>query len=167
MRETDDNISAEHIANPDVHHEYRDVNVRGVLVFAAVLLVSAIIIQLLLLAMFNYMERSAERVDPQPHPLASQERALPPEPRLQPDPVADMTSLRRTEDYRLNNYGWVDRDAGVAHIPIERAIDLVVQRGLPVRAGTAPRPAAPVAKTTEGSRESTHQPKQRSISPPQ
>jgi hypothetical protein len=38
-------------------------------------------------------------------------------------------SLQRRQRARLESYGWVDRDAGVAHVPIERAIDLCVERG--------------------------------------
>ena len=36
------------------------------------------------------------------------------------------------QENQLNSYGWVDEKAGVAHIPIERAMELVVQQGLPV-----------------------------------
>jgi hypothetical protein len=36
------------------------------------------------------------------------------------------------QENQLNSYGWVDEKAGVAHIPIERAMELTVQRGLPV-----------------------------------
>jgi hypothetical protein len=34
--------------------------------------------------------------------------------------------LRRDQRRRLDSYGWVDRDAGVIHIPIQRAMDEVV-----------------------------------------
>jgi hypothetical protein len=60
-------------------------------------------------------------------------RRLPPEPRLQTDPRDDMANLRRSEDDVLDSYGWVDRNAGVVRIPIERAMTLVVERGLPTR----------------------------------
>jgi hypothetical protein len=36
------------------------------------------------------------------------------------------------QENQLNSYGWVDKKAGVAHIPIERAMELTVQRGLSV-----------------------------------
>jgi hypothetical protein len=39
------------------------------------------------------------------------------------------------EQARLNSYGWVDEDAGVAHIPIERAMEMILEEGLPARAG--------------------------------
>ncbi|MCA1555006.1 MAG: hypothetical protein LC737_11585, partial [Chloroflexi bacterium] len=30
-------------------------------------------------------------------------------------------------------YGWVDQSAGITHIPIERAMELLLERGLPTR----------------------------------
>src|SRR5208283_452489 len=36
------------------------------------------------------------------------------------------------QENQLNSYGWVDEKAGVAHIPIERAMELIVQLGLRV-----------------------------------
>src|SRR4051812_28868569 len=44
-----------------------------------------------------------------------------------------LKQLRATEDARLTTYGWLDRENGVVHIPIDRAIDMVLQRGLPTR----------------------------------
>jgi mono/diheme cytochrome c family protein len=43
-----------------------------------------------------------------------------------------MAARRAEEVARLTEYGWVDQEAGVAHIPIDRAISLVAERGLPV-----------------------------------
>ena len=34
---------------------------------------------------------------------------------------------------KLDTYGWVDHDNGIVRIPIDRAIDATVQRGLPAR----------------------------------
>lgn len=46
---------------------------------------------------------------------------------------------RAEQRERLERYGWVDRDAGVVHIPIARAMDLVVQeRGRAASTGGAP-----------------------------
>ncbi len=44
-----------------------------------------------------------------------------------------LRQLRATEDAALNTYGWVDRKNGKVHIPIERAMQLLLQRGLPIR----------------------------------
>jgi hypothetical protein len=56
---------------------------------------------------------------------------MPPEPRLQVSPTADLLALRRSEDARLSSYGWGDRTAGIVRIPIARAIELSAERGLP------------------------------------
>lgn len=64
--------------------------------------------------------------------------ALPPEPRLQVKPAVDLERLRSYERGRLETFGWVDRDAQIAHIPIERAMQLLTLRGWPV-----PPPASP------------------------
>ena len=46
--------------------------------------------------------------------------------------TSQLAAHRDAELARLNNYGWVNEDDGVAHIPIERAIALVAEDGLPV-----------------------------------
>ncbi len=55
------------------------------------------------------------------------------EPVLQIDPVADLNAYKAQQNELLNSYGWVDKGAGIAHIPIERAIELTAQQGLPHR----------------------------------
>jgi hypothetical protein len=112
---------------PAARHEESDVNVRGVLGFAAGLLVTAVLIQFMVWLLFVYFSgREAARVAPE-YPLAAGEQTrVPPEPR----------ALRAREDAVLNSYGWVDKTAGVVRIPIDEAIRLTVQRGLPVRQGS-------------------------------
>jgi hypothetical protein len=69
--------------------------------------------------------------DPAPSPLAeANARRIPPEPRLQATPVVDMKTLRAHEDEVLGGYGAIDHEA-TARIPIDRAIDILAQRGLP------------------------------------
>lgn len=55
------------------------------------------------------------------------------EPVLQIDPVADLQAYKAKENDLLNSYGWVDKSAGIAHIPIDRAIELTAEKGLPTR----------------------------------
>ncbi len=55
------------------------------------------------------------------------------EPVLQIDAVADLHQLQAEQETQLNSYGWVDKGAGVAHIPIDRAIELLAEQGLPSR----------------------------------
>jgi hypothetical protein len=61
-----------------------------------------------------------------------------PAPNLQINPHDDLLALRAREETELNGYGWVDRSNGIVRIPIERAMDLLLERGLPVRSPNAP-----------------------------
>jgi hypothetical protein len=131
MRDTDGKLEPERIDNPEVEHEHSDVNVRAIVSFAVALVVAAAVLQLALYGMLRLMEWNAARNDPARHPLATTQTQAPPEPRLQPDPVHDLEKMRAAEEERLNSYGWVDKEKGVAHIPIGQAMELVVRRGLP------------------------------------
>jgi len=120
--------------NPEVRHEKSDVNIIGVFAFGAGLTVLASIVCLLIFVLFRYFEvREATRVAPA-YPLAvARENAVPPEPRLQTNPREDLAELRAKEDQVLTSYGWVDKNAGVVRIPIDEAMKLTLQRGLPAR----------------------------------
>lgn len=61
----------------------------------------------------------------------------PPPPVLQTNAKRDIRDLRAEENRILHSYGWVDRNAGVVRIPINRAIDILAQRGLPTRSASA------------------------------
>jgi hypothetical protein len=75
-------------------------------------------------------EKAAERPLP---PLAATLPEAPPEPRLQITPAADLATVRVREDALLNSYGWVDAKSGLVRIPIDRAIEVLAERGLPTR----------------------------------
>jgi hypothetical protein len=65
-------------------------------------------------------------------------------PRLQTMPGDDLTRYRAAQDGKLTSYGWVDRNAGVVHIPIDRAIELMAERAATIADPNATA-AAPVA----------------------
>jgi hypothetical protein len=122
-------------SNAEVHHEQSDVNIRGIFAFAAVLLVSAVVIHVAVWVLFRYFDTRLGRERTPQFPLAiAQENRLPPEPRLQVNPRQDLADLREKEQQTLDTYGWVDRNAGVVRIPIDEAIKFTLQRGLPARA---------------------------------
>ena len=54
-----------------------------------------------------------------------------PQPPLLVHPGREREKVQAAERTQLETYGWVDRRAGVARVPIERAMQLVVERGLP------------------------------------
>jgi hypothetical protein len=74
--------------------------------------------------------------DPAPAPLAEPAGRVPPEPRLQTLPFADIESQRAEEHDVLTSYGWADEKAGTVRIPIDEAMRLIAKRGLPVAAAT-------------------------------
>jgi hypothetical protein len=53
--------------------------------------------------------------------------AVPPPPRLQADPATDLAAERAREQAQLDGYAWVDRDAGIARIPVDRAMDILAR----------------------------------------
>lgn len=55
----------------------------------------------------------------------------PPEPRLQTDPATDLGAYVRKEQHLLDSYGWVDRKRGIAHIPVEVAMERLARTGIP------------------------------------
>jgi hypothetical protein len=124
--------------NPEVHHEESDVNINAILGFGAGLIVASLVVVALIGLLLRFFE-ARERHDqaPRMYPLAAgQENRLPPEPRLQTDPREDLADLHAREDALLHSYGWVDKNAGVVRIPIESAMKLTLERGLPARQET-------------------------------
>lgn len=69
---------------------------------------------------------------------ASADSKLVPEPRLQLDPKMDLTMLRAAEAKTLASLAWVDKDKGVVQVPIERAMQMLLAKGLPARQGAVP-----------------------------
>src|SRR5438034_4061609 len=121
-------------ANPGVHHEVSDVDVRGILLFGAGLFVMVAVVSLLVWVLFGYVGSREAIRGPREYPLAATEQnRLPPEPRLQTNPREDLRELRVHEEQVLTSYGWVDRNAGVVRIPIDEAMKMVVKKGLAVR----------------------------------
>ncbi len=121
-------------SNPEVHHEESDVDIRGIFAFGASLFVAAVLIHLMVFVLFRFFDARAGRTAMPEYPLAiAQENRLPPEPRLQINPRQDLADLRARENQTLTTYGWVDRNASVVRIPIDDAIRLTLQRGLPAR----------------------------------
>jgi hypothetical protein len=125
-------------------HEHRDINVRGIFGFLITLTVVAILIQLVLWGMFRYLKGSYTALDPEPNPMLSGVRKPPakdpvrdfPTPRLQADPVRDLNKMHAAEDEILHGPPvWLDEQNGVVRIPIDRAMQLTLERGLPTRPG--------------------------------
>ena len=140
------------IRNTEVSYERRDLGARGILVFLAVLGIFGIAVHFLVFGMYKGMEKYAAANDPELHPLTPKDNLqrpvivpsnVPvdlqkfPQPRLQPDDVTDMTTFIMQEQIMLNAQPWRD-ETGVVHLPIDRAKQLISERGLPARNAAAP-----------------------------
>jgi hypothetical protein len=124
------------VESVEAGREVRDVNVRGILYLAVAVVVMAAAIHLLLWWLFGVYERQAASQDPKQSPLFDPEQQ-PPEPRLQNTPTRDYARFRQQQEEQLNSYGWVDRQKEVVHIPVSRAMELLLDRGLPEPTGQA------------------------------
>lgn len=131
--------------HPDTGHgvavEPDRVSLRLVVGMAAVLTGMAVVAAVLMVVYFKVLDRRAEKRDAGVVAEAGLERrepALPPAPRLEIRGVRRWTEFLTAERERLNSYGWMDRSTGAVHIPIERAIELISERGV------GPLPQAPV-----------------------
>jgi hypothetical protein len=128
---------------PGPGFEERDVNVIAVGKFAVALVAMTVLAMALLFGLFRYFQAesggTAKTIDP---------TKVFPQPQLQQNPGPDLKAVRAAEEQTLTSYGWADQSKGVVRIPIDRAIDLLVQRGLPART-EAPPSASDASMPTE------------------
>ena len=137
-------MSTEHVNDADLEygptpvgakHEHTDIDPSIGYKFALWLAVAMLISAGIVYGTFWLFEgrESAAHTAAQQYPLAAGVVREIPAPRLQPQPFKDVYVLRDSEAKRLSSYGWVDKQGGVARIPIDRAMELMLQRGFPVR----------------------------------
>jgi hypothetical protein len=120
-----------HVEPAEHRHASYDLQLRPVVIFAAVLVGVMALILLGLGWLFQIFSTRLEQQDMPPSPLAQMRPQIPPEPRLQVAPAQELQQMRAAEEALLHSYGWVDQAAGVVHLPVDRAMTLLVERGLP------------------------------------
>lgn len=120
-------------------YETSDLSARGGIMFGLGLLVVMAVILGAITLMQTLLQGSPPVVQP---PSAGVSEAIdeevPDEQELRAASGVELGELREAEEQFLTTYGWVNEDAGVVHIPIERAMDLVAERGLPTRGDAEP-----------------------------
>src|SRR5499426_2157261 len=107
-------------------HETTDMNPKYVVYFAVGLVLAGLLIQIGIAWLFRLFEREQTRREIRPALVEAPKPV--PQPRLQINPQGDLEELRRQEDEILSTYAWIDRDRGIARIPIDRAIELFPER---------------------------------------
>lgn len=121
---------------PGALHEHSDVDPSIAYRFAGWLAVATVVSAAIVYGTFLLFEARVQERDrrEQQFPLAAGRLQEPPAPRLQTEPFRDIVRLRETERLTLTTYGWVNREEGIVRIPIDEAMRLVIERGLPARA---------------------------------
>jgi len=144
-------------------YERSDIGVAGVLYFLAGLAVAGLLAYFVVAGLYSYLEKRSDAEQVPVSPLVTNApadtRHIPkdypqdafPNPKLEEDERGQLNGIRLKEEQTLSTYDYIDQKAGTVRIPIDRAMDLIAQRGLPVRAQAAPgpAPAAPSKPTPE------------------
>jgi hypothetical protein len=145
--------------------EQEDLSSRSALYFLAGLVLVCLVVYLIVFGMYRFLDSYATAHQPPMSPMVTPEadtRAVTPEnaetfpqPRLEENERTQFRSFIEDQDQKLATYDWLDKDKGTVRIPIDRAMELIEQRGLPVHAegassaqSSAAQTAAPVKKQT-------------------
>jgi hypothetical protein len=122
----------------------REINVRAIGKWMALLLVITVISQVLVWWLIRGFEWVDAKDDPKPTPIQeASPQQLPPYPRLQTAPgfagnnpdawaksdLEDMTDLRAAEDKALDQPTWIDQGQGRVRLPIDVAMEVIASRG--------------------------------------
>jgi hypothetical protein len=139
-------------------HLDRDLNLKAIVGFTVGLLLVLVASAIFLWYFSKFLRGYEESLDPEPPALeAARAPYKPPGPLLQTDPAKEMEELRAEEDAILGSYGWVDEAGGIARIPIDRAITLIVESGMP-ESGTAVTGVPETVAPDAGEEASTEEP---------
>ncbi len=140
-------MSDEQLGNHEMNgqggFEHEDLSPRGVMYFMIGLAVAIVAIYLIVFGMYHFLDTYEKTRQTALSPMVAPEadtrtvthadtQAFP-QPRLEENERSQLRQFIEQEDDKLATYNWVDKDKGIVQIPIERAMDLIVQRGLPIR----------------------------------
>ena len=137
-----------HAEHPTGSFEREDLSPLGVFYFLTGLAIVGIAIYFILVGMYRYLDAYDRTHQPPMNPMSVATGVNPnvmtdreiqqqvdktfPKPVLEYSERTQFIQELENEDNTLESFGWVDQKAGIVRIPIEQAIDLVAQRGLPV-----------------------------------
>lgn len=113
-------------------HEKSMVELKPILGFGIILMVVTAFSFLLVWFMLDLLQMNQTRKDVPLSVLANPD-PIPPAPRLQVSSGQDLKMTRRTEEVVLKSYRWVNKEAGIVGIPVEQAINILAEKGLPTR----------------------------------
>jgi hypothetical protein len=163
---SEDKITNQPTPNPIDHDgfEHEDLSPSGPFYFLAGLALLGLVIYLIMFGMYRFLDRYETAHQPPLSPMATPQadtRTVThentqtfPQPRLEENERMQLRPFIEDQDRKLATYDWVDKGKGTVRIPIDRAMELIVQRGLPVRpeGSTAAQTSAPAKKQTPKAR---------------
>jgi hypothetical protein len=128
-----------HQVNGKPLHETRDATVRYIIYFGIGMAVSVAAAFLVSWGLLRFLEHHQSLGSPDSS--LAKGRVLPPPgvPRLQAYPNQELDDYLAHEKETLNTYGWVDKKKGIVRIPIQRAMNILLQNGLPIRTSKTPK----------------------------
>jgi hypothetical protein len=140
--------------------EREDLGSKPVFAFIISVVVIGLLVYYAIWGMFRLLDVYEAKEQKSVSPLVQIQQANPrdvraniantfPEPRLEENERTEINDVRYAEEEQLNSAGWVDQSAGVAHIPITRAMQLIAERGLPTKPQAGTAPSSPVNMSRE------------------
>jgi hypothetical protein len=138
--------------------EHEDLSSSGPLYFFAGLALLGLVLYLIVFGMYRFLDRYAAAHQAPLSPMATpqadtrimthENTQIFPQPRLEENERTQLREFIEDQDRKLATYDWMDKDRGIVRIPIDRAMALIVQRGLPVRPERASPAQSRAAQTS-------------------
>lgn len=116
--------------NPNPDYQDRDILLKPVVFFVVALAVVTIATVIAMGIYFRVMDDRAWKAEAD-IPAAARERVLPPAPRLLVDEPMELKAYLENARSILESYAVLDEDEGIVRLPVDVALDLVVEQGLP------------------------------------
>jgi hypothetical protein len=131
----------------ETEYEHEDLGTRSAFAFMIGLAIVGVVIYFIIVGMYSFLDKYERSQMATASPLVTSKGAMSRvvtqadmdkafkdngAPMLETDERGQFRNFLINQENQLNSYGWVDEKDGVAHIPIEHAMELTVQRGLPV-----------------------------------
>ena len=119
---------------PGAKYEHTDIDPAIGYKFATWLTVAMVLSFGIVYGAFRFFDSQARTANKElRYPMAAGHSRPLPTPSLQTQPFKDIYMLREDAAKKLQSYGWVDQGGGVVRIPVDRAMEVMLQRGFPVR----------------------------------
>ncbi|MDZ4803639.1 MAG: hypothetical protein SGI90_02095 [Candidatus Eisenbacteria bacterium] len=124
-------------------HEVSEVHPKPIITFLVGIILFSALSFVIVVVLFKFLAGDASRKSARPSPMiAAGATRQAPEPRLQTDAWGDWDAYKMNQDRLLEHYSWVDKESLIVRLPIGRAMEIVLERGLPQRPGVMPPPPA-------------------------